>query len=222
MDAAICTVGRTDHREPLSAEFHDGPWSSVAPVGLTHFMGELPEHRPDVSVKLLYDDSGLYVSYLVEDRYVLATALRHQDSVCIDSCVEFFFTPGERLEDGYFNVEVNCGGTVLLNHQTAREKDLRVISSDVIDRMDVRHSLPSRVVPEIEQPVSWSVRYRLGFDDIERFAPVDRPGPGVVWRGNFYKCADKSSHPHWLTWAPVDLPKPDFHQQGFFGRIVFA
>ena len=23
------------------------------------------------------------------------------------------------------------------------------------------------------------------------------------WRGNFYKCADESSHPHWASWAPI-------------------
>lgn len=50
---------------------------------------------------------------------------------------------------------------------------------------------------------------------------VDKPAPGTRWRANFYKCADKTSHPHWLTWAPVDYPKPKFHLSGFLGWIEF-
>ena len=48
------------------------------------------------------------------------------------------------------------------------------------------------------------------------------PEPGVGWRANLYKCADDSSHPHWLTWAHVDNPTPDFHLREFFGILRFA
>jgi hypothetical protein len=42
-----------------------------------------------------------------------------------------------------------------------------------------------------------------------------------VKAANFYKCADQTSHPHWLTWASVDYPQPKFHLPEFFGRLVF-
>ena len=38
------------------------------------------------------------------------------------------------------------------------------------------------------------------------------------WRGNFYKCADESSHPHWASWRPIG-EKLDFHTPEFFGEI---
>ena len=50
---------------------------------------------------------------------------------------------------------------------------------------------------------------------------VEKPGTGVSWRANFYKCADKTSHPHWLTWAEIDYPNPKFHLPDFFGRLDF-
>jgi len=52
-------------------------------------------------------------------------------------------------------------------------------------------------------------------------APVHRPGPGVIWRANLYKCADLCSHPHWLTWSFVDRSQPDFHRKEFFGTLRF-
>ena len=45
---------------------------------------------------------------------------------------------------------------------------------------------------------------------------------GQTWRANFYKCADASVFPHWLTWSRVGLPEPDFHQPAFFGTLEFA
>jgi hypothetical protein len=135
--------------------------------------------------------------------------------VCADSCVELFFIPGEDTATGYFNLEVNCGGAMLFNHQFARGD--RVSEADCA-RIELAHSLPRRVDPEIAEPITWTVEYRLPFAVL---GPTDVPAPGVRWRANFYKCADGTSHPHWLTWAPVDRPAPDFHVPECFGTLEF-
>ena len=38
-------------------------------------------------------------------------------------------------------------------------------------------------------------------------------------RVNFYKCADKTKQPHYLSWQPIPLPQPNFHCPQFFGEI---
>jgi hypothetical protein len=207
---------------PLSHSWEEKPWSDIAPLRMEYHMGEPPAHRPAVQAWLAYDDDALYASFRVDDRYVLATAEKHQDPVCIDSCVELFFTPGPDVGQGYFNIECNCGGVVLFHHQQSRAQAVQTLSPEAIRAMDIRHTLPARVVPELPGPLSWSVSYRVPFDHLEHFAPVARPAPGVLWRANLYKCADRSSHPHWLTWSPVDLPRPDFHRKEYFGTLRFA
>ena len=52
----------------------------------------------------------------------------------------------------------------------------------------------------------------LGFADHESLA-------GQKIRGNFYKCGDKTPEPHFLSWSPIDLPKPNFHVPEFFGLL---
>lgn len=42
---------------------------------------------------------------------------------------------------------------------------------------------------------------------------------GRIWTANFQKCADETSHPHWVSWMP--LPELNFHLPDFFGEIVF-
>ena len=44
---------------------------------------------------------------------------------------------------------------------------------------------------------------------------------GKTMRANFYKCGDKTTKPHFLSWNPIDLPAPDFHRPDFFGEIRF-
>ena len=39
-------------------------------------------------------------------------------------------------------------------------------------------------------------------------------------RANFYKCGDKTAHPHFLSWNPVGTPAPDFHRPDFFGELI--
>jgi hypothetical protein len=40
-------------------------------------------------------------------------------------------------------------------------------------------------------------------------------------RGNFYKCGDSLSVPHFLSWQPIDNPTPNFHLEKFFGELDF-
>nr|WP_319393293.1 carbohydrate-binding family 9-like protein [uncultured Desulfobacter sp.] len=146
---------------------------------------------------------------------------QHQDEVYKDSCVEFFFTPGINPDIGDFNLEMNCGGTMLFHFQPEPRKNRVILPEKACKAIPVAHTLPEIVDPEITAPMLWEVAYAIPFDLLENYCPVARPEPGTVWRGNFYKCADSSSHPHWLTWAPVDYPVPNFHLPASFGTIVF-
>ncbi len=210
-------------RSPLvmDGDWAKPPWPRVQPAALAHFMGERPIHFPRTEVKVAYDDDHLYVIFRVEDRYIRAMAQGYQSPVCQDSCVEFFFTPSTDLSQGYFNLEAHCGGTLLFQHQTRRGKDTIRIADEDMDRIQVAHSMPGRIPSEIQEPRTWTLEYRLPLSILEKVAPVVRPGPAVVWRANFYKCADLSSHPHWLTWSWVDVPQPDFHRPEYFGELLF-
>lgn len=205
----------------IDALWQKMPWSEIPALPINQYTGDKLEHMPKVQAKLAYDDTALYIIFHVEDRYVRATAQDYQDEVFKDSCVEFFFSPREDTIQGYFNFEVNCGGTVLFHHQHGRKfKDVPV-SEKNFDQVSIAHTMPKIVDPEIEEPITWMVEYRLPIYILANYAQVDWPAPGVVWRANFYKCADDVSHPHWLTWSPMDLPTPDFHRPEFFGRLIF-
>ncbi len=205
----------------INAVWNKMPWSEIEPLLINHYMGDKPEHFPFTQAKMAYDDSAVYVIFKVEDRYVKAVHNKTQGPVYLDSCVEFFFTPGSDIKKGYFNLEMNCGGTMLFHHQRKPRTNQTLFSEDHIRQVDVAHTLPEIVDPEIEEEVTWVVEYRIPFSILSNYHSFTTPEAGSIWRANFYKCADETSHPHWLTWTPVDYPRPNFHLPQHFGNLEF-
>ena len=202
-------------------DWEAGPWQDMAHVDLGNYMGDRPVHFPDTRVKVGHDDEALYLHYRVEDRYVRAVAEADQGRIWEDSCVEFFFTPGPELSDLYFNLEMNCSGKILLHFHPGGGGETVILSAEECGAVERVHSLPDGVEPEISEAVTWQLACRLPLDLIAAHAPITRPEPGAAWRVNFYKCADQSSHPHWLTWSPVDFHRPNFHLPQYFGTLTF-
>jgi hypothetical protein len=210
---------------PLDGEWEASEWSAVRPAEVAWFHPAGSGHRPRTLVRVLYDRESLYVFFRVEDRYVRAVASGFQGPVYEDSCVEFFVRP--RQEAGYFNFEMNCGGTLLLYYiEDPRRRAggfARFVKVDErhVAGMKVHHSLPRVVEPESTRPVTWTVAYNVPLSLLREYAGEVSPDPGCPWRCNFYKCGDKTSHPHWGAWSPVG-EELNFHQPERFGTLEFA
>ena len=85
-----------------------------------------------------------------------------------------------------------------------------------LKRIKRRTSLKT-VEGEISTPVTWYASLQIPWDLLEKYSSVKRPRKGDVWTCNIYKCADWSSHPHWITWKKT----PTFHAPGSFGEVIF-
>lgn len=186
---------------------------------------------PVTDLKVLYDDHFIYALFRVRDQYVRAVANKYGDQACTDSCVEFFIKPGNT--DRYYNFELTAGGFMLLyNVKDLRGGDFLPVSEEEIKTIQIYHSLPPIVDPEIREmvffdangklqrgPLTWYASFAV---PIELFAKLgdnfNANLSGQTWTANAYKCSD-TSHPHWLTWLPI--PKLDFHLPAYFGDITF-
>jgi hypothetical protein len=195
---------------------------SRAEVGrLGQVRPESSDHRPETTFRVLHDGTNLYVRFDVKDRYVRSVQTAYQAPVCTDSCVEFFVRP--KAGKGYLNFEVNAGGTLLVSYvedPTRTPEGLKrctLLPETWGRQVVIRSSLPAVVEPEIAEPLAWHVKYQVPFALLEAFVGEAGRG-GAVWRANFYKCGDKTSHPHWLSWSPV--PALNFHLPESFGELA--
>jgi hypothetical protein len=80
-------------------------------------------------------------------------------------------------------------------------------------------SLPVIVEPEIVQPLVWYLEFSVPFALLKKYAGPLGTIKDQTWRANFYKCGNETSHPHWVSWAP--LSERNFHNPSSFGPIKF-
>ncbi|XOV92420.1 MAG: carbohydrate-binding family 9-like protein [Bacteroidota bacterium] len=214
-------VKRASVKPAINADWDQEIWENTKSVRLDNYMGERPEHFPETHAKVRYDDDYVYVTFRVKDQYVRAVATEVNGRVFQDSCVEFFFTPGQDTNKGYFNLEMNCKGVILFGYHLNNNETNGKVAEEDYQKIKIAYSLDDDVTTEIQEPKTWVVEYGIPIKILSNYMEVDQPKSGVSWRANFYKCADKTSHPHWLTWAPVDFPTPKFHLPEYFGKITF-
>lgn len=219
------TIQRTAD-SPLDADWDAAPWNGAETLTVSHFHPARPaEHRPLVNAKVLYNETGLFIFFRVEDCFVRSVATEYNDNVCWDSCVEFFVEPKPGL--GYFNFEINAGGNILCSYALTADSapdgqpKSTPLTNALLDQVIIRPSLPPVVDPEITEPTTWTIRYHLPLAVLEHHVgPLGDPA-GQTWRANFYKCADHTSKPHWASWAPLG-DVLSFHLPEYFQPIIFA
>lgn len=110
---------------------------------------------------------------------------------------------------------------MLFKQRDGMDQPFMNISGEDLKRIEVAHSLPERVTEEITDKITWYLEYTIPFAILNKYHSLEIPESGTIWRANFYKIADKTSHPHWITWSEVDHPKPNFHLPEFFGTLIF-
>jgi hypothetical protein len=200
-------------------------WNTADTAAVSDFHPRSSSHRPETRVRLLYDRSNLYGRFQVRDSYLLCRHLHYQDPVYRDACVEFFVQP--RADKGYFNFEMNCCGALLLRYvedptrgpagELARSTP---VPPDIASEIEIRTSLNGPIEPELLEVTDWSVFFVIPLGVLEHYTgPLGDPA-GQVWRGNFYKCAEDNSHPHWASWSPIGSIL-NFHQPEAFGILRF-
>ena len=143
-----------------------------------------------------------------------AKAMEDNGPVWEDSCCEFFV--GDPSDGTYYNFEMNCIGTLLAAKRKSRT-DFRFFSREELDQV-IRHSSLERKEYGTEGELAgWQTAICIPFGLIG----MDGGNLPENIRANFYKCGDKTAHPHFLSWNPVEVPHPDFHRPEFFGKLIF-
>ena len=220
-NALTYEVVRTRGKVKIDADWNKPAWKKTKSIVIEKYMGAIPKFKPGVEAKMMYDDENVYAIFRVKDRYVRSVVQEYNGNVSGDACVELFFSPDQALPEKYFNLEVNAGGTPLLFYVTKPWTGFQKLEAEDIRQIEIAHSLPAKLDPEISEPVTWTIEYRIPLAMLRKFSNVTYPAPGVRWRANFYKTASQSSNPHWITWSYVDNPKPNFHLPQFFGTLIF-
>lgn len=167
-------------------------------------------YMPDCNVTLAHDGKNIAILFHVRGLDLRAMEMEDNGSMWEDSCVEFFVQDpsGEK----YYNFELSCAGR-LLAAEGANRNDRPRRGAEVLNRVRRFTTVEGAPFQKDGGIYSWTAGMLI---------PMDLFGAAGVkeLRANFYKCGDKTAHVHFVSWNPIDLPKPDFHRPDFFGKLI--
>jgi len=191
--------------------YYHGWWLDAAPAAVETFpWPSAAGYRPKTKAWLGTDGASLFV-YMETDETDLRAENKGFGYVHFDSCMEFFFAPLPESSPQYLNFEFNPAGGMYLSIGTQRHERTKLPEDNYREFFNVITTIPDK---------GWNLEYCVPLSFLKRFFPALELLPGHRMKGNFYKCGEKTLKPHFGCWAPIDLPKPDFHCPRFFGTLI--
>ncbi len=181
------------------------------PLGIDKINWNDYPYAPNVTAHLAHDGKQLFCVFSVNERHLRVKALEDNGPVWEDSCVEIFIADADGSH--YYNFETNAGGTALASRRVSRT-DCEHFPPQQMQRI-MRHSSLPRHEVSINSPngIGWTLMVGIPFD------LIGYNGIPAELRINLYKCGDKTDTPHFLSWAPISTPAPDFHRPEFFATV---
>ena len=160
--------------------------------------------------QLCWDDEALYIRQEAKEADIRVKEEGPLAMPCIDSCMEFFIRPTQRLD--YMNIELNPKKTIFLGVGPDIKNLIRLLVPKVTELLDIQAEY-------IEG--GWVLSYKLPFAFIRRFFPEFEAKVGGVMHANAYKCGSTST-PHSLVWNRIGDDTRTFHCPQYFGELIFG
>lgn len=192
-------------------------FSTITPraIACCNWPAEFP-YAPQVAFRMFHTGDWLLVRFDVAEQYTAARVTRDNGEVWTDSCAELFIALDDTL---YYNFETTCIGRMLLGAHKSRE-EAEHAAPEVLASVKRYTTLPfGEPFDEREGDNRWSLTLAIPPQALFRHAL--KTWSGVEARINLFKCGDKLSHPHFLSWRPIATERPDFHRPEFFREVTF-
>ena len=186
---------------------NDARWEAADVASLDYVWADSFPSPYITNAQLVHSDEGITVRLSTNEWPITVTAMAHNNAVCIDSCMEFFFIPCVDEPD-YINLEMNPAAIA----KTAKGK-----GREDRTKLDI-HGENVKIESSVIGERGWYVMAFISYEFLRKhYACV-----GKEMRANFYKCGDKTVAKHYSAWNPVLTERPDYHRPEYFGKIILS
>ncbi|MDR3697964.1 carbohydrate-binding family 9-like protein [Mucilaginibacter sp.] len=200
--------------------------------------GDLKPNPPlQTNVKMLWDDSCLYIAAQVRDPHVWAYIKNHDEIVFRDNDFEVFINPNNTTHQ-YFELEYNARNTVfdLFLNKPYRNGGTPMFSWDA-EGMRSAVKVKGTVNDPTDTDKGWTIEIAIPFKAISLANNVQVPSEGSLWRinfsrvewdtrpenGKYVKLKDNAGHnlpEHNWVWSPQGVV--DMHCPERWGYLSFT
>lgn len=170
---------------------------------------EDPPFRPESSFQMCFlKNKGVFVKMNSNEKKLRRTCTKRDENIWEDSCLEFFFSPEKNA--GYLNTEMNPNGAFLT--QVGKERGNRRFLKEI-----------TPLSPEVSAHTDengWGVELFIPRELFEEAFKISFDASPGVFRGNFFKCGDKTETPHYGSFSPMGSISLGFHNPPLFATIT--
>ncbi|KGN86109.1 carbohydrate-binding family 9-like protein [Porphyromonas sp. COT-290 OH860] len=170
-------------------------------------------YQPIAVVDIAHCHEGIALHYFVRGLDLRTLSEGDGHYVHEDSCVEFFMQREEG--EAYINFEFNAAGVCYASHHPRVGEGTGFTAEEFATIR--RHATYADQKLDQTGLHTWELTALIPWTTMG-YAEGERP---QSMRANFYKCADGTAHPHYLSWSPIVEEQPAFHRPQFFGELIF-
>ena len=212
-------VKRTTEKIVIDGILDEADWDSARSVGAFAFPWWEKGEKEQTEVKLLWDDTFLYISYKCADKHIWAEHFDTNSTTYRDDCVELFWNPNPEAGDWYNMFEINCIGNLLSVYnnfeRSIHERESRIMVPHIAQ------TIQGTINKDDDIDTGWIIEVAVRFSDYPELSKRTAPIVGDMWRAGLNRCGGKTN-PQYSQWSPAQTPKPSFHAFKYFGNIIFG
>lgn len=232
-------VQHTDAVLKMDGNLQENAWQKAAWttdfVDIEGSLKPLPTFK--TQVKMLWNDSTLFIAAKLQEPQVWATQTHHDDIIYKDNDFEIFIDPDNNTHQ-YFEIEVNAINKIfdLFLPKPYRNGGDALISWDV-DGLKSGIKIDGTLNNPKDQDKSWTVEMAIPLKALRMGFPVKVPEEGTLWRINFSRvewdtkivgnknikltdAAGKNLPEHNWVWSPQGVINMHFPER--FGYLQFS
>jgi hypothetical protein len=213
-------------RIAIDGRLDDPGWQEAQSTGLFVQPGDgkqAPRSRANASARLAWDETHLYLGFVVYDPEPYSPFSRSEVDPHIwekASGIELMLQPGDLGDNrDYYELQVDIGGALW----DTRFDDY---NKPIVDRPEGRlfghqawQSGARRAAARDEPGGKYTLELSLPWKSLTSSRVPVPPRPGDVWRANLYSFRDGQGDA--MAWSPI-LGQGNFHKAARFGRLRFA
>ncbi len=195
-------------------------WETAQAVGDFVFPWLKEGEKEQTEVKILWDDTFLYVSFKCQDKHVWAEYFDTNSNTCLDDCVEIFWDPNPEDPRRKYNMfEMNCVGNVLSVYVGSGESIKQRVSRIMVPH--IAQSIQGTLNNDDDIDTGWILEIAIRFSDYPELFKKALPVNGDYWRVGLNRCGGKTNQ-QYSQWSPTQSDNPNFHAPEDFGKIIFS
>lgn len=201
----------------IDGNLSEKAWARAKAITLMFPWDEQTGAKQRTTVKLLRDQTYLYVGYECEDTDLTVRYEKRDDPVYKDDCVEIFLRP-DATTDHYIGLEMNARGVLYdsfypFPSKLGRELDL--------DGVLLKTSLRGTLNQSGDRDQGWTLELAIPWASLSKLTNGRPPVAGTTWRAQINRWDGTEPHRRMSNWGHPGLKRPNPHNPERFGRLQF-